>query len=568
MSLRPETLPPIPDVTAAAVRAAVPKGNLYVDLRTEFGTLYTDQLFADLYPPEGRPVEVAPWRLALVVVMQSIEGLTDRQAADAVRRCMDWKYALSLDLHDPGFDFTLLHDFRERLLAHDAAQRLLDTVLATCKARGWIRARGTQRTDSTHVLAAMRTLHRLERVLETLHAALDQLSAADAAWVRQQIPVAWYDRYGLRAASVRLPKDASKRDALAVQIGTDGYALLDAIFGQADACHLRQLPMLEVLRQMWLQHYYRCGEPGLEEVRWRGPDERPPAALQIQSPYELEARYSTKRDTSWVGYKAHLSETCDDGYPDLITQAITTLATTPDCVMGPAIQQDLAQRDLLPGTHLLDSGYVDAELLASAQRLHQIEVIGPPFGSYSQQHQAGRGYGLEAFTLDWAAHQARCPQGHTSVKWTPGRDVRGGPVVRIRFDHATCRACTVRSACTWAKEAPRQLTVRPQEQHVAMQAARQRQETPEFKAQYALRAGVESTLSQGIRRFDLRRSRYLGLARTHLQQLLNATAMNVVRVIAWLQGKPGDEHRRKPGHFARLAPHPLSRQGVRCAGVT
>ena len=178
MSLRPETLPPVPDVTAAAVRAAFPKGNLYVDLRTEFGTLYTDQLFADLYPPQGRPVEVAPWRLALVVVMQYIEGLTDRQAADAVRRCMDWKYALSLDLHDPGFDFTLLHDFRQRLLAHDAAQRLLDTFLTTCKARGWIKARGTQRTDSTHVLAAIRTLHRLECVLEAMHAALNQLSQA------------------------------------------------------------------------------------------------------------------------------------------------------------------------------------------------------------------------------------------------------------------------------------------------------------------------------------------------------------------------------------------------------
>jgi transposase len=182
--------------------------------------------------------------------MQYIEGLTDRQAADAVRRCMDWKYALSLALHDPGFNFTLLHDFRERLLAHDATQRLLDTFFATCQGRGWIKARGTQRTDSTHVLAAMRTLHRLERGLETLHAALDQLSAADAAWVRQQIPIEWYERYGPRAASVRLPKDASKRDALAVQIGTDGYALLDGVFGQADACHLRPLPALEVLRQV------------------------------------------------------------------------------------------------------------------------------------------------------------------------------------------------------------------------------------------------------------------------------------------------------------------------------
>src|ERR671934_1645316 len=222
MTWRPHPLRPVPETTAVMVQAAFPKGHLSVDLRTEFGTLYEQALFTDLYADRGHPIEVAPWRLALVTVMQYIEGLTDRQAADAVRRCMDWKYALSLELADSGFDFTLLHDFRQRLLAHDGAQRLLDTFLATCKARGWIKARGTQRTDSTHVLAAMRTLHRLERVLETLHAALNQLSAADAAWVRQHSPVAFYERYGPRAEAMRLPTEARKRDALAVQIGAEG----------------------------------------------------------------------------------------------------------------------------------------------------------------------------------------------------------------------------------------------------------------------------------------------------------------------------------------------------------
>jgi transposase len=340
MTWRPHPLPPVPEATAAIVKAAFPKGNLYVDLRTEFSTLYVQDLFADLYADRGHPVEVAPWRLALVMVMQYIAGLTDRQAAAAVRRCIDWKYALSLELTDAGFDFTLLHDFRERLLAHDATQRLLDTFLEACKARGWLKARGTQRTDSTHVLAAIRTLQRLERGLETLRAALNQRSAAEAAWGQRHIPVAWYERYGPRAEAMRLPKEASKRDALAVQVGAEGYALLDSLFGNEDARHLRQLPRLEMLRQVWVQQYYRCTEPGMEAVRWRGPDERPPAALQIQSPYELEARYSTKRDTPWVGDKTHLSETCDDGYPDLITQVLTTPATTPDCVMGPVIQED------------------------------------------------------------------------------------------------------------------------------------------------------------------------------------------------------------------------------------
>jgi transposase len=213
---------------------------------------------------------------------------------------------------------------------------------------------------------------------------------------------------------------------------------------------------------------------------------------------------------------------------------------------------------------LLDSGYGDADLLVTAQTQHQVDVVGPAFGSYSRQHQTGQGYDLQAFVLDWDAQQARCPQGHTSVHWRPGHDVSGDPVIRIRFDGPTCRACPARQACTAAKGAPRQLTVRLQTHHEAIQAARQRQDTAEFKAQYALRAGVESSLSQGTRRFDLRRSRSIGLARTHLQQLLTATAMNLVRVIAWLWGEPLDEHRRPPGHLAQLSPHPLSRQTVLC----
>ena len=222
----------------------------------------------------------------------------------------------------------------------------------------------------------------------------------------------------------------------------------------------------------------------------------------------------------------------------------------------------------MPGTHLVDSGDVVADLLGSAQTHHQIDVVGPPWSSSRRQQRDGHGYDLHAFVIDWETQQAQCPQGQRSVQWTAGQRQTGESVLRIRFDRATCRTCLTRQACTSSPEAPRQLTVKPQVYHEALQAARPRQETPEFKAQYALRAGAESTVSQGVRRFDLRRSRYIGLARTHLQQLVNATAMNVVRVIAWLRGTRGNERRRKPGHFARLAPRPVSPQGVLCAGVT
>ena len=303
-------------------------------------------------------------------------------------------------------------------------------------------------------------------------------------------------------------------------------------------------------------------------LRWRTTDEQPPAALLIQSPYDLEARYSQKRDTQWVGYKVHLTETCDPEYPDLMTHVSTTLATTSDFVMGPVIEDDLATRDLLPSTHLLDSGYVVADLLVSAPRQHQIDVVGPPLHSSSRQSREGHGYDLHAFVIDWERQQATCPQGQQSVKWTPGHSQTGESVLRIRFDRATCRACPTRRVCTSSPEAPRQITVKPQAHHEAIQAARQRQETPAFQAQYALRAGVENTLSQGIRRFDLRQSRYIGLARTHLQQVLIATAMNVIRVIDWLRGHPLGEKKRPVGHFARLAPEALATGGLAAAGGT
>ena len=277
MSLRPEPLPPVPDATAAAVRAAFPKGNLYVDLRAEFGTLYEDQLFADLYPPEGRPVEVAPWRLALVMVMQYIEGLTDRQAADAVRRCMDWKYALSLDLTDPGFDFTLLHDFRGRLLAHEAGQRFLDTFLAACKARGWIKARGTQRTDSTHVLAAIRTLHRVG-VCPGSHA----LCAQSAECGRSRLGAAARAAglvYPLRSPvrpSALAERDAASARRSPARSARTAISSWTWVWAAESAPCLRDLPALEALRQIWLQQYYRCTVPGLETLRWRTTDEQPP----------------------------------------------------------------------------------------------------------------------------------------------------------------------------------------------------------------------------------------------------------------------------------------------------
>ncbi len=151
MSLHPHAVAPVPQQTTRVARAAFRKGSIAMRLRDELGAVYQDELFAPLFPARGQPA-VAPWRLMLVTILQFAEDMTDRQAADAVRSRIDWTYALSLDLSDPGFDFSVLSEFRQRLLASGRAQTLLDTLLDHLKAQGVLKARGRQRTDSTHVM--------------------------------------------------------------------------------------------------------------------------------------------------------------------------------------------------------------------------------------------------------------------------------------------------------------------------------------------------------------------------------------------------------------------------------
>ena len=183
MSLRPEPIGAIPAETVRVACAACPKGTLITRLRDEFSALYQDETFRELYPTRGQP-GLAPWRLALVTVFQFLEHLSDRQAADAVRTRIDWKYALGLELTDPGFHFSVLSEFRARLAAGGAEPLLLDAMLERFKDRGLVKARGKPRTDSTHGLAAVHDLHRLERVAETLRAALDDLAAVVPDWLR------------------------------------------------------------------------------------------------------------------------------------------------------------------------------------------------------------------------------------------------------------------------------------------------------------------------------------------------------------------------------------------------
>jgi len=534
MSLKPLSPPDIPEMTSLVARAAFPKGNLYMRLRDELGTLYTDEDFAHLYPSRGQP-GLPAWRLALVTLMQFLENLSDRQAAEAVRARIDWKYALGLELTDAGFHHSVLGEFRDRLIQGKAEQMLLDRMLAHFAHKGLVKARGRQRTDSTHVLAAIRVMNRLELVAETLRATLNDLTEAAPDWLRALAPAEWYGRYGPRIEESRLPKGEAARQVFAEQVGQDGFLLLDALAGPGAPTGLTSLPSTNTLRQVWERHYERTAEG---KAKWRAGPELSRAATAIESPYDTEARHSTKRDTVWTGYKAHLSETCDTDRPRLITHVHTTVATTQDVSCTQDIHQGLQDKGLLPGMHLVDTGYVDAELLVSSQEAYGVVLLGPPRTDNSWQAREG-GYDLSRFIVDWERERVTCPEGKVSVLWSMYRTKPYNyPVVKARFRRADCAGCGQREKCIRSGVGnARTLTLPWRAQYEALVQARTQLASESGRSEYRQRAGVEGTISQAVRVSGLRQARYRGLAKTHLQHVATAAALNIGRVVAHWEGK-------------------------------
>lgn len=531
MSMRPRIIPDVPEETVRVAQAAFPKGNLYMQIRDAWEGIYSDEEFVDLYPADGQP-SIAPWRLALVIVMQYVENLSDRQAAEAVRDRIAWKYALSLDLQNPGFDHSVLSEFRARLVDHAASQRLLDGLLNRLKAKDLLKGQRQQRTDSTHVLAAIRELNRLENVGETLRHTLNSLACAAPTWLEDHLQAEWQDRYGKRFENWRFPKSKAEQQALAEQIGSDGYQLLRFLDEPSTEAWLRTVPAVEVLRQVWQQQYIQVEG----QVRQRPVKEMPPESTWLRSPYDTEARYCTKRTTNWVGYRTHFTETCDEHEPRLITHVKTTVATEQDSEVTHSIQADLVRRDLKPEGHLVDTGYMDAANFVHSRLEYGIDLLGPMRPDTSWQAKDPTAFDILQFTINWETQTAVCPAGQPSLRWLTSRSQRGAPVIRVQFAAKVCLTCPVRARCTHGTR--RGLTLRPQLEYEALQSARLRETTEAFKQQYHPRAGIEGTLSQAVRRSGLRRSRYIGLAKTHLHCISTAVALNVIRAVNWLNNVP------------------------------
>jgi transposase len=583
MSMQPAVWPEPDPRVAAAIKAMYGSRKterpLAVEIRDRLGQWLADEDFAAAFGIRGRP-GWPPSRLALVTVLQRAEKLTDRLAAEAVRTRLDWKYLLGLSLDDPGFDHTVLAEFRGKVAEARLEQVALDALLGRLVSAGLVKAGGKQRTDSTHVVAAVAALNRLELAGESVRGAAEALAAAHPAWLEQRICVPdWTRRYGTPMTAWRPPASQAKQDELAIAYARDGYALLEAVYDESSPAWLRELPAVDVLRRVLVQNYTRTITGNGREVikrREKEPegDGLPPGHARIASPYDTDARWGVKRDTFWLGYKLHVTETCDDeprcgcpgeggagrrghdkdcaapAFPNLITHVATTDATVTDNQMTSVIHDELAGKTLAPGRHYLDSGYLSAALLVSEAARHGIALIGPLLADTSAQARAGNGYARADFAVNYDSKTVTCPQGRTAAFWTPCTQ-HGKDAIVATFSASDCGPCPARSLCTTSGKNRRQLTVPPRDLAQAQAAARAAENTIPFQADYARRAGVEGTMHQATSH-GARRTRYRGLPKTSLDHVYMACALNLIRLHAYWTGTPLD--RRRTSHLARLGP--------------
>ena len=535
--LRTREVGPIPEDTKRLGEAVLREDDPYRRIGECLPELLSDEDFAALYAATGRKA-ISPALLAMVTLFQFLEDLPDRDAARMVRVRLDWKYALRLPLEDVGFDFTDLHAFRERLLAHRQERAVFERVLGAIRARGLVRRRGKQRTDALGVLGAVRELSRLEMARETLRLAVREAEQADPSWWERTIPAGFSDLYGQPQTDYGL-SEAEAHAALA-RIAQDGFWLLDRI--AADAAEtVSARPAIATLRTVWAQQFERQG--GEVEIG----EPTVPTRELIVTPHDVGVRIGEKRGKRWRGEKVHVTESCDDDLPRFLTDVQTTNAASADIEALPDIRQHLATADLQPAEHYVDSGYVSAKQLADSRQMGA-ELVGPPLPDTSPQAVK-----LAHFRIDPTAQEAICPAGNHSTRWIPGRGRDGSSLVQIRFAPSTCQAWPLRPSCVRGANGR---TLRLSE-HYALLAERRRQMAdPAFHERLARRAGIEATLSELVRQHAFRRHRYRGDPKRHAENLLKAAACNLKRLVRTLGSGPGAAIKGFPS--PRLSPrlHP------------
>jgi transposase len=520
MSLKVRPPWPMPAETADVGKGLLKEESPYKLVGDQLFYKIREQDFADLYSIEGKP-GISPVILAFVSVFQFMEKLPDRQAAEAMRMRMDWKYALHLPLKYEGFDFSVLSEFRDRLLKHDAEGWVFDTLVNEFREMGLIKERGKQRSDSMAMLSKVRKLSRLEMMIETLRLAVGAIVRADRAWGEMLIPPSWEEMYGERFVMQRYSEQEWRK--YEERIGSDGQWLLERLEGKNAPAEIRDLPEVQVLKTVWAQQFRESeGKIAYQELK------RYDGHTQIQTPHDPEARYGKKRYQEWLGAKVQLTETDDEDRPHLITDITVTNSARTDYEELADIQERLAERNCLPASHYADSGYLSGSNLANSQA-QGIDLIGPLAPVITPQDRLPDGITWEQFEIDLQNGRATCPGGHSIEKsWQNER------VIRFKFPDKTCQECSLCPRCCTGKGG-RTLGVSPFYEH--LRVARARQETDEFKQDYHKhRSGVEGSLSALIRGNGLRVSRYVGQRKRYLQAVFIGCSANLQRVARWQAG--------------------------------
>lgn len=512
MTMRSRDLCQMPPDTAAVGQKLLRESNRYRIIGDHLADLLQDEQFAEMYEATGRQA-ISPSLLGLVTLFQFLENVPDREAAEMVVVRLDWKYALHLSVAYPGFDFSCLCYFRQRVLAHQQEALLFETILAKVKALGFIKKRGKQRTDALAVIGAVRMLSHLETVTETLRVTVRALEHGDLAWVEREVPASFREQYARSRPDYRLT--GAERQVALEQAGRDGCWLLERL--DAAAPHaVRALEAVTTFRTVWGQRYERVA--GKVTVRTTMVD----CTERIVTPHDPGVRAGEKRGKTWHGEKVHITETAEPDGPAFITDVTTANASSGDGEALPEIREHLSARDLPPAEQYVDSGYVSGKQMAESREAG-IDLVGPPLADTSPN-----GFKIADFGLDRAAKVAICPAGQRSVKWSARTERDGSAAVNIQFAAATCVGCALRAWCTTGQCGR---SVHVSEHYEVLAARRVEAQTAAFWEKMRARPAIEATLSELVRRHGLRRHRYRGDAKRHFENLLKAAACNLKRLV-------------------------------------
>ena len=547
MSLKPKAMGSIPEMTCRIGQQILKPENVYRQMGEKYADVVRDEDFVKMYSHLGQPA-ISPARLAMVVVMQAMEGVSDRVAAEMVRTRIDWKYALHLELEDHGFDASVLSEFRQRIVSQEAERKVFDAFVNRFQEEGLLKGRGLQRTDSLGVVAAVRELNRLELVMETMRKALEGVVEANQEWGRGVVSARWIETYetwtqGERVVKGSGPEAKSETLRRLEAVGRDGYQLLEMIEAEGTPKAVREARGVEILKQVWSQQYRLVNAPGVTRIELSTVASRAQDGVSelIQTPHDVEARYRIKRGVGQTGYTLQITEVAGEAAPAIITDVAIEAGNADDTKAVAAIHQRLTERGLTPTTHLVDSGYLSGNILVeSAQR--GVELLGPLQDDSSPAAQAGLGFGLEHFDLSFETRTAICPGGQPAARWTPFEDVtRKRELIQIAWTAATCGRCEFRAVCV-SGQTGRFLKV--SHRFPTIKARRQYQKTPEFRQRYRRRAGIEATFSTMVNTCGARRTPYRGRHKTLVKYAALATAINLRRAIAWKTGVSPQRHRR------------------------